>query len=377
VRPGNTRAGLAALAAVALLLSPAALGAEVTSSVTITGYTSVLFSGDPEDPAVVAAVLKSSLNLDSVGNKNVKACFQLDSWIADSFSFDVPRAYLKVRFPWFRLTLGKTRVSWGDGFVFNAGDVVFHSMGVISGDLSAETLRNETGWLGAMYLPLGAFSFLEAVVFPYPLPDPAGTFSEDLSFLAGTVSLHELSGGVRSAFKLGATTLESGYFASGREAEHRPYISLHGHMLVDWNLSASMAIPMFAPQWRRWDEWLAISAGLFHFADLGGSASLSFRLEAAIRPGSGWSETAGGVDYGIFLFPEIAFSPSDTLSLKLRTLLSPVDLSALIVAGVSWNIYQGLDLFNYLSLMAGDSDDLYSWGGYAGRSWTAGLEFVY
>jgi hypothetical protein len=363
------------LAVVTLLtLIPGHLEAEVASSVTISGYTSVLRSGNS---AELLAVLKSSLNLDSVGNKNVKGYFQLDSWIAESYSFDVPRAYLKVRLPWFRLTLGKTRVSWGDGFVFNAGDVIFGSMGSISGDLSAETLRSETGWLGAVYLPLGAFSFLEAVVFPYPLPGPEGTFTDDLSVLSNTVPFHELSGGARGAFKLGSTTLETGYYASGRAAEHRPYISLHGHLLVDWNLSASMAIPMFDTQWQQWDEWLALSAGLFHFVSLGGSKSLSFRLEAAIHPGAGWRETSGGTGYGIYLFPEIAFSPSDTLSLQLRTLVSPVDLSALSVVSASWNIYQGLDVFSYLSIMTGDSDDQYRWDGYAGLSWTVGLEFVY
>lgn len=376
VRPADLRysgiAVLLILAAVTVL--PVNLNAEVASSVTVSGYTSVLRSGNS---AELLAVAKSSLDMKSVGNENVKGYFQLDSFIADSFGIDVPRAYLKIRFPWFRMTLGKTRVSWGDGFVFNAGDVIFGSMGLISGDLSAETLRSETGWLGALYLPLGAFSFLEAVVFPYPMPGPEGTFTDDLLVLKDTIPFHELAGGARGEFKLGSTTLEAGYFASGREAEHRPYISLHGHLLVDWNLSASMAIPMFSPQWRMWNEWVAISAGLFHFVNLGGSRSLSLRLEAAIHPGADWIENSSGTDYGIFLFPEIAFSPTDTLSLQLRILVSPVDLSALTVAGVNWNIYQGLDVFSYLSLMAGDSDDLYSWDGYAGLSWTAGLEFLY
>jgi hypothetical protein len=363
------------LAAIALLtLLPGNLEAEVASSVTISGYTSIIRSGNS---AELLAVLKSSLDLNSVGNKNVKGYFQIDSMIAESFGIAVPRAYLKVRFPWFRLTLGKTRVSWGDGFVFNAGDVIFGSMNALSGDLSSETLRDETGWLGAVYLPLGAFSFIEAVVFPYPLSGPEGTFSTDLSVLSNTVPFHALSGGARSAFKLGTTTLETGYFASGREAEHRPYISLHGHLLVDWNLSASMAIPMFDPQWQQWDEWLAISAGLFHFVNLGGSRSLSFRLEAAIYPGAGWIETAGGTDYGIFLFPEITFSPSDTLSLQLRTLVSPVDLSALAMTGVTWNVYQGLDVSSYMSFMVGDADDFYSLNRDGSVSWTTGLEFVY
>jgi hypothetical protein len=135
----------------AVTLVPVDLNAEVASSVTISGYTSVLRSGDS---AVVTAFLKSCLDLKSVGNKNVKGYFQLESLITENYIFlDIPRAYIKVRFPSFRVTLGKTRVSWGDGFVFNAGDVVFGSMGVISGDLSAETLRDETAWLGRCTCP--------------------------------------------------------------------------------------------------------------------------------------------------------------------------------------------------------------------------------
>ena len=81
--------------------------------------------------------------------------------------------------------------------------------------------------------------------------------------------------------------------------------------------------------------------------------------------------------YGIYLFPEIAFSPSDTLSLQLRILVSPVDLSALAMTGVTWNVYQGLDVFSYLSLMVGDADDLYNLDSPRSVSWTTGLEFVF
>jgi len=117
------------------------------------------------------------------------------------------------------------------------------------------------------------------------------------------------------------------------------------------------------------------------------SRSLSFRLEAAIRPGSLWQEATGTAAlpasdpdapmYGIYLFPEIAFSPSDTLSLQLRILVSPVDLSALAMTGVTWNVYQGLDVFSYLSLMVGDADDLYNLDSPRSVSWTTGLEFVF
>jgi hypothetical protein len=386
VRAARRTAITGLFAAAALFLGALRPGAEVVSTVTITGYTSLLYSGRPEDPVEAAALAKASLNLDSVGNENVKGYFQLDTWIADSTDFDIPRAYLKVRLPWFRLTLGKTRLSWGDGFVFNAGDVLFGSLGAISGDPSGETLRDETGWLAAAYLPVGPFSFLEAVVAPYDLTPSDETSETDPGSPGDPISLDELSGGLRGAFKFGRTTLEAGYFASGPDGEHRPYVSLHGHLLLDWNLSASMAVPMVRPPWGQWDQWLAISAGAFGLVNLGAGGSLSFRLEAAVRPGAAWKEetgvaaAAGEEDapvYGLLLFPEISFSPSDTVSLQLRCFISPVDLSALSVASVRWNIYQGLDIFSHLSLMTGDGNDLYGTARSGGVGWTSGLEFIY
>jgi hypothetical protein len=81
--------------------------------------------------------------------------------------------------------------------------------------------------------------------------------------------------------------------------------------------------------------------------------------------------------YGIDLFPEIAFSPTDTLSLQLRSLISPVDLSALTLLSVSWNIYQGLTIFSHLSIPVGDGNDLYQWDQSYLTAWTTGFEFVY
>jgi hypothetical protein len=366
------------LLALAPAIVPVPAAAEVAPSVTITASGSVL-RNSAETQAL--PVVEASLELDSAGNRNVKGYFQLDSYVGQTIGIDIPQAYLKVRLPWFRLTLGKTRVSWGEGFVFNAGDVVFGSMEAISGDLSGSTLRSQTAWLGSVYVPLGAFSFLEAVTLPYGVPDPTldtTTLTTDLADLKVPLPLHSLSGGIRGVFKLGRTTLETGYYATGRKpTEHRPYVSCHGHLLVDWNLSAAMGIPQFDTNWQLWDQFLRISAGMFHMVNLGLNRSLSFRLEAAVRPGADWEEIPDGADYALVLFPEISFSPSDTVSLELRSLISPVDLSALNLFGVSWNIYQGLTIFSYLSLPAGDGNDQYRWDQDMLTFWTTGLEFVY
>jgi hypothetical protein len=393
VRASNIRLlpVLFALLTVIFLLSPPAASAELKTSATISGYTSLLRSGGE---TYLNAILEGGFVLKSAGNKNVKGELEIKSALTDNYLFlDIPRAYIKVRFPWFRFTLGKTRVSWGDGFVFNAGDVIFGSMSAISADLTAETLRDETAWLGALYIPLGDFSFLEAVVVPYPtgagavLTGPGGagdfvftTVSVPALLDIGPVGLEYIGGGLRAAFKLGSTTVETGFFTSDFGGAHRPYMSLHGHLLVDWNFSASFGIPFGVPlqdvDWDQWDKWLSISAGLFHPIILSPSQTLSLRLETAIRPGADWAETPGG-DYGLFLFPEISFSPSDTLSLQLRTMFSPIDLSALAMAGVNWNVYQGLNVITYLLLPFGDGNDFYQWDQDYLTSCTVGLEFVY
>lgn len=62
----------------------------------------------------------------------MKALLQIDSRFAPGtpvvVAIEVPRAYVKLRFPWMRVTLGKTRLSWGQGLPFNAGDLIFGSM---------------------------------------------------------------------------------------------------------------------------------------------------------------------------------------------------------------------------------------------------------
>jgi hypothetical protein len=382
----------ALLAALLLLLAAARTEAEASASVRITGYGVLARAGDE---ALLAALLKTRLDLQSEGNPNVRGQLQLEGWIGDGFALDIPRAYIKVRLPGVRLTLGKTRLAWGQGFVFNAGDVIFGSLNPITSDLSASELRDQSAWLAALYVPLGSFSFLEGVLLPYG-PAAAG-LATDLSAVLAPIAATDLAGGVRGVFKLGQVQLEAGYYASGREGEQRPYLGLQGHLLVDYQLAATLRVPLAAPRWEDGAEWLALSAGLFHLARFPGGRCLAARLEAAVRPGAVWREASGAAAlpvsapdaprYGLYLFPELVFGLSDTLSLQLRALVSPVDGSAMTLAGLSWGVYQGLTLFADVSIMLGDSDDLYSWDpAYSaalpgtilpGLALTVGAEFIY
>jgi hypothetical protein len=383
--PRCPRALLAVLALLAGFGPPAA--AEVASFLTLSGYgTLARASGD----AVASALLKTRLDLQSRGNENVRAQLQLDGWIGEEAALDIPRAWLRVRLPWFRLTIGKTRLSWGEGFVFNAGDVLFDSLSALAGDLSAAALRDQTAWLAAAYVPLGAFSFLEAVTLPFGVPDAPG-LSTDPNAWAGLLapqSFAELAGGagLRGVFKLWGVKLESGWYVDWAQRANKPYLSLQGHLLADWNLSAVLAVPMDDPRGSDAGQWLAVTAGLFHLARLGGDRSLTLRLESMLSPGGMWTEATGAEaqpagdpdapTYGLLLYPEAALALSSTFSLQLRALVSPVDDSALVLLGAAWSPYQGLTLLAYATTMAGDADDLYRWDTW-GPALTLGAEFVF
>ena len=134
--------------------------------------------------------------------------------------------------------------------------------------------------------------------------------------------------------------------------------------------------------------------------------TLAGRLEALVLPGGAWSRAPGGlapislpapsasgpgylrpdaaaVDatfasrYGLYLFPELDYAPTPTVALQLRSIVSPVDASATLIAGASWNVYQGLTLHAYLYGMAGADDATYGWNQPGGIGGALGAELVF
>jgi hypothetical protein len=363
------------------------LPAELNASVRLSALASLANSGGT---ASLFGLGRSILDLRAAGNRNVQGVLQLESFLSRGVYLYIPRAYVQVRLPGFRLMIGKHRVSWGEGFYFNAGDVIFGSLSPTLQGLGTGTARDQTDWLLEAYLPLGQFSYLEGVVLPYlgegvesgfALRPVAGLgLTEDLERLLDPVRLERLTAGGRAVTRLGDTKLEAGYLYHGRSFTHRPYVSLQGHLLVNWHLSASLAVPARDPAWRETADSLAVSAGLYHIASLPFADSISLRLEAGIRPAGAWQAADLGADsagYGLLLFPEIVAAASPTVSLELRSVVSPVDASAFLQGGASWNVYQGLTLFGYLTAMAGEGGDLFAWNRDGSQSLNLGLEYIY
>ncbi|MDC7124837.1 MAG: hypothetical protein PQJ46_04680 [Spirochaetales bacterium] len=307
----------------------------------------------------------SDLSFKSSGSRNVKAdlAFTLTSGsIYDSPVINLNRAYIKARFPVFRVTAGKTRLSWGDGFVFNSADVLFGSTGT-NINLTDSEIRTETDWLVAVNVPIGSFSFIEGVIM-----------APDVDTIEGYYfgQINKVSAGARFYTKLGSVKLEGGYFfdqSTGTDDVdfyHKPYIALQGNLFLDWYLSSSLGLSTTDNIEEDFEENLNISGGLFYLLPINSISSMTFRLEALYRPFQNWSEidrttTEEEPEYALLLYPEITYSPIDTLNISTRAVVSPVDGSAMLAAGCSWNIFEGFDLSLYTIANIGDGSDTFSW----------------
>jgi hypothetical protein len=312
------------------------------------------------------------LSIQSEKNRNVKAQLALETYISDQFMLDIYRAFIKVRFPVFRITFGKSALSWGEGFYYNAGDVIFGESAV-TGDMMESELRDNAAWLLSFYFPLGTYSFLEAVVLEPELNLYEMITDED----AEPPHISDTSYGLRTNFKIVNVELETGYLFNGLEYTHSPYMSMQGHLLVDWYLAGSVVIPADAEDIEELEPKL--SFGIFHLISFENDATLTLRLETLVKPDALWQETEADDDteYGLMFFPEVVYNPIDSVGVFFRNIVSPIDLSALFAVGVDWNVYSGLSIINSISVQAGEEADIYGFNRDGGFALTSGLKYIY
>lgn len=313
----------------------------------------------------------------STSSENVKAELAADALLGDSLSVSLARAFVAVRFPRWRLTAGKARLSWGEGVAFNAADLLDGSPSAAGLDLTADILRDDASWMAAVYVPLGRFSFAEALVLP-PALDVAQFVADPEGPLPGP---GDTSLGGRLVGKLAGIKTEADYLYSGAEGVHRFAVSLQGNLVVDWHLSAGTALASASSQPSLLLDDLRLSAGLFHLQRLGPRTSLGMRLEALAAPAGEWAEVEPpGLPapvYGLLLYPELALAVDSRLTVTARALVSPVEASAVIVPGVSVSLHEGLSFFAMASVGLGDATDTWAGDRRGGLSFLAGCAFTY
>ena len=340
------------------LLAAAAAAADLRTAVTVEALLTGL--SNPDGAALLGAGGSARLDLAATGNRDVRGRLSLRAGLRPEAGVEVERAFLRARLPGFRLTAGKTRLAWGRGRFFNAGDILFGQAPAFAA--GAGEFLTATDWLVAAYVPLGRLSFLELVALP-PL-DP--------------LAIERTDAGGRAVVRLGELTVEGGYLyaaeraaaAATEQREHRGYLSLKGALAgIDWHLSGGTALPAVrgADLRRAAERHLLLTGGGLAFLDLGPEAGVvRLLLEAGVRPWGAWDDTAPPPapvldHYGLYLFPEVGYSPADGWDLSLSGVVSPIDGSGVAAAGASWNILQGLTLSLHTSLMFGHPDDTFAW----------------
>jgi len=340
-------------------------------------------------------------SLSSKGLEDVKGQLTVDVKVTDTVLIDIQKAWLKAQLAAFRLTMGKTRLSWGEGYMYNAGDVIFGGKGA---DLSAEELRDNNAWLASMYLPIGDFSFIEAVALPPDLPvlayqqyyqakAAAGANAALLSALKKNepeiAGPKKSSAGGRVYTKLWGVKFETGYLWDGMDEINKPYISLQGHLLADLHASSSIELnadkPINADTKKSW----RISSGVLYQLPLSSdgenssSGTLDFRFEAMVTPYGEWNtETLSDVQYNplsdegkaspyaLSLFPQISWK-SDTLFAYVRSVISPIDASSISSIGLHWAPLQGFKILSGFSIQSGNDGDVYVFDG--AKGWQVSL----
>jgi len=391
------------LAFILVALAGSACFAEVETTVKLQLF-NTLSMLDEEEAGFIGTGL-GGLTFTAVASKNVKAEIAIEVLISATPVFQISRGYLKARLPGFRTTLGKAPISWGQGFAFNAGDVVFRQY-TPAEQLSSDILRDMSKMQVSGFIPLGPFSFLEILILPPEIDFIA--LASDPDYFMPSISETEL--GARTYLATGPMLIEPGYLYDAETDTHYPYIGLQGHLLADLYATGSVGIETQNPDGDIIYQTFVMSGGGMYLASFDNGGSLTIRLEALLYPAGEWSEQnpedvtgdntdsgdeadggaasvaalqeAGDTDtiypqYGLLLYPELNWSVTDSIGLFVRSIFCPIDMSALTTVGGNWNIFTGFDLLLYLSIEGGDETDTYAYGNPGWFSATVGAQYIF
>lgn len=337
------------------------LEAEVRQRVTIDVLSSLAYGSGLPDLGLAAGSARAELELASFGSSDVRSRLQLRAELYDGPDgsaesvLSVPRAEVRwrMRLPAgsLRIRAGRTRLSWGDGQLYNAGEVL-NGARPEQVDLTARTLRDETQWLLSAYLPLGRFAFLEPVAVL-----PPAVLGDDATVAAAPA--HTSAGGLRVQGQVAGIKSEVGYLYRGAGELHQPYLSLQGNLGVDlyggirweWRHRAGTDAPR---------EAVTASAGAFAQRDHRRLGTGTLRVEAL------WEETGGRW----YLAPDLSWAPSQLLNFFSR---SEVELGTGTTewrssGGIRWTPVTGLTI-----------SGLVGWDAAAGGSLAlgSGLRYVF
>ena len=329
------------------LLTCLPLFSEVDLDATLNGSITVNKVGDGDITS--SGVASGNLTVKSTGSKYVKSQLTLDFVSMRNFGvLSIDKAWIKIRFPILRVTIGKNRITWGEGIAFNAGDVIFDDYIVPGGnvqnvDLTSDELRSVNRTMAQVIFPLGRFTSAEIIYLPYDFFTTLEMSSAAIGVIPDDKNFNVHSYGGRFVTKAAGMKLETGYIFNGDSELHKPYISINGTLGVDYHFSSSINITHGSTNFEDWKETWKISAGSFYMFDLEDGRTLTLRLEALIKPFEDWSVDA------LLLYPEISFIPNEEIALFIRAIINPLDINVTGIIGLNWKTYQGFSIGTFFT----------------------------
>jgi hypothetical protein len=309
-----------------------------------------------EDSLLLAGLSLADIDFNNSGSREIKSSVSLRMQLstAQPLSFlELRRAWVKFRLPDLRITLGKTRISWGEGFYFNAGDLIHGSLS-LKGNLGEDEIRDNSDWLIAANYPLSTFSFIEAVALPPVLDasDPAvfsalpyGPFPEP--------DAEDSRAGARIYLTIADIVQEIAYLYD--QGEH--VLAYGGQFNLFFDIYYAARLELNSDQLDLED--LQATIGIFHSQSIGYSDSLSLRLESLIRPFKPWEETSLEEEVPLFLFTDFSYAFLDRFTLSLRSTINPIDLSGFLFPSLGVELYKGFTINLQGTFTLAESGDLF------------------
>jgi hypothetical protein len=325
------------------LLIPGILLAETNLSVRLNMVSGVAYAAGADPEWFPTAGGSTEVVINNRGNSQVRGELRLRASLVGSTALvDVPRAWIRFRFPEAGLvgTLGRTRLTWGEGLVFNPGDLVNVNLSSLASgveDLNAQELRSESVWLTALTWSFGSFSFLEGVV-RYPDLIMLTMVLEPENIIVPTLEqqpIQDLAAGLRLRLPLGPIDTEVSYL--WQNPFHSAAITAQFALGINWYLTGRVDYPHGEPIEQANGT---VGFGFYDAFNLGGDRRLSIRLESLWLPHD---------QLRVLLFPDVSFSWAQVHSLGVRATgqlaTDPAGLTQVQWAGnYTWSGLQGLQL---------------------------------
>lgn len=261
-------------------------------------------------------------------------------------SLSVSKAYLKARFDDIRLTAGKAPISWSDGLVFNAGDRVLNTS-IADTDLAASEISDTYLFQNTVSWYFSGFSFLEGILLP------GSSLNTDSAEFAAGARGQFIPGSGGSSVKLESGAL---FQNTGENGSLRAYASVQGNLEVDYFLGIYSSADLDENFTGDVYANMGITAGFYTSIPIGFRDMISIRAEGEILPDGIWEKRDDGLDdsfYGLQLYTDISYPADSSMDLMLRSMISPIDLSAQLIPGIIWKPMEGFSLIGTASIVLG------------------------